>query len=89
MAINKTHFNEKVIREIIIEIIKKVPLVNSNITPVINVNLNKMVFNVEVSVNDDNYGVFNCLSEVQDLIYYDLSEISDNNEIIVKVRTID
>ncbi|MDE7433726.1 MAG: hypothetical protein K2M43_01070 [Mycoplasmoidaceae bacterium] len=89
MAINKTHFNEKVIREIIIEIIKKVPLVNSNITPVINVNLNKMVFNVEVSVNDDNYGVFNCLSEVQDLIYYELSEITDNNEIIVNVRTID
>ncbi len=88
MANTRTNFNAKVIKEIILEIIKKIPLVDSSIEPKVEINLKNFVIDIKVAINDDNYGVYNCLSETQDLVYYELKEMFDNDQITVNVETL-
>lgn len=88
MANTRTNFNAKVIKEIILEIIKKIPLVDSSVEPKVEINLKNFVIDIKVAINDDNYGVYNCLSETQDLVYYELKEMFDNDQITVNVETL-
>ena len=88
MANTRTNFNAKVVKEIILEIIKKIPLVDSSIEPKVEINLKNFVIDIKVAINDDNYGVYNCLSETQDLVYYELKEMFDNDQITVNVETL-
>ncbi len=88
MANTRTNFNAKVIKEIILEIIKKIPLVDSSVEPKVEINLKNFVIDIKVAISDDNYGVYNCLSETQDLVYYELKEMFDNDQITVNVETL-
>ncbi len=88
MANTKTNFNAKVIKEIILEIIKKIPLVDSSIEPQVEINLKNFVIDIKVAIDNENYGIYNCLSETQDLVYYELKEMFDNDQITVNVGTL-
>lgn len=89
MALKKTNFDINVIKEIVTETIKKVPLIDLSKDPEIEIDSKKMIFDIKVCIKKDNYGIYTCLSEVQDLVYYELKELFDENQITVNVGTLD
>ncbi len=88
MSNNKIKFNVKVIEEIVNETIKKIPLIDFSITPSIEIDPNNRIIDIKIAVQKNSYSVFTCLSEVQDLVYYELKGMLDNSNIVVNVGTL-
>lgn len=81
----KIKFKEDVIEEIILQYLKKVPLVDNKIQPKISIDTKNMIFNVNVPFHHSNYGVYTTLTEIQDLLYFELKAIFDCDKLTINI----
>ncbi len=81
----KIEFKADVIEEIILQYLDKVPLIDNKVQPKISIDTKNMVFDIKVAFHHSNYGVYTTLTEIQDLLYFELKAIFDCDKLTINV----
>lgn len=81
----KIEFKENLIEEIILQYLDKIPLIDNKIQPKISIDTKNMVFDINVAFRNSNYGVYTTLTEIQDLLYFQLKAIFDCDKLTINV----
>lgn len=86
LKVKNINFSEKLVTDLVLEELKKVPGINFKTTPKINIDLNANKIVITFSPVSSIYNVFNLANKIQEAIYHQIKIQFDLEELTVDIN---